>query len=534
MKAHLLFSDLDFDWAAPVPAQSADVVADLDLTTVFTAMGGGDEFVREVCTQVVLHSLTDADRIRYRQQVAADALAHEDILTALYRLTVETLSGAKKARHMVWLHSPDSVLSGSIELMEYLVRALGRLRAFADEHGSAFTAPGWTAFFAMIRAELDQEYFGEIADHLTRLRFRDGVEISADLGKGLQGRNYVLRAGPGEPQHWWQRLIDNHRNSPFTLTIADRDEAGLRALEELRAHGINLVANALAQSGDHILSFYRMLRAELAFYLGVCELRRGLAAAGHPVCFPTVAPSGAAGPEGVDLRDTALALRTGRAVVGNSVDAAHADLILVTGANQGGKSTFLRSLGIAQVLFQAGCFVTAAGYRTPVYAAVFTHYKREEDASMTSGKLDEELARMAGIVKDLRPGAVVLFNESFAATNEREGSEIARQVVRALRDSGVAVWCVTHLYDFARSMADQGGAAAVFLRAPRQDDGRRTFRLVPGDPLPTSFGPDLYARIFGAAVAGQPPFGPGSGTAGDQQDPDRDTDRNSDRAWTTR
>lgn len=116
---------------------------------------------------------------------------------------------------------------------------------------------------------------------------------------------------------------------------------------------------------------------------------------------------------------------------------------------------------------------------------------------MTSGKLDEELGRMAQIADLLRPGAVVLFNESFAATNEREGSEIARQVVQALRDSGVTVWFVTHLHDFARSQVDGPVRGVLSLRAPRQDDGRRTFRLVPGDPLPTGYGPDLYARIFG-------------------------------------
>ena len=497
MKAHLLFADRDFDWAAAAPAQSQALIADLDLDTVFAAMGQDDQYVRDVCATVVLHGLTDADHIRYRQQVIADAAAHEDTVGALYRMTGDALAGAKKASHLVWFHSPDSVLSGSLELMEFLVKVLGRLRGFADDHGAEFTSPGWTTLFTMIRAELDEQYFSEIAEHLARLRFRDGVQISADLGKGLHGNHHVLRAGPDEPHHWWQRLIDNHRSGPFTLTVADRDEAGMRALEELRARGINLVANAVAQSCDHILSFLRNLRAELAFCLGACRLRRRLVAAGQPVCLPIPSAPPAAGPDGTDLRDTALALRTRGGVVGNDVHAAADGFILVTGANQGGKSTFLRSLGIAQILFQAGCYVCAASYRTPVYTGVFTHYKRAEDTSMTSGKLDEELGRMAQIADLLRPGAVVLFNESFAATNEREGSEIARQVVQALRDSGVTVWFVTHLYDFARSQVDGPVRGVLSLRAPRRGDGRRTFRLVPGDPLPTGYGPDLYASIFG-------------------------------------
>ena len=70
---------------------------------------------------------------------------------------------------------------------------------------------------------------------------------------------------------------------------------------------------------------------------------------------------------------------------------------------------------------------------------------------MRSGKFDEELARMSTIADQIRRGAMVLFNESFAATNEREGSEIARQIVSALLENDVTVFFVSHMYEFARS-----------------------------------------------------------------------------------
>lgn len=116
---------------------------------------------------------------------------------------------------------------------------------------------------------------------------------------------------------------------------------------------------------------------------------------------------------------------------------------------------------------------------------------------MESGKLDEELARMSDIASLVTPGAVILFNESFASTNEREGSEIARQIIRALLKSGIKVVLVTHLYDLAHSLHEQPPTDAVFLRAQRQADGARTFRLETGEPLPTSFGEDLYRNVFG-------------------------------------
>ena len=105
---------------------------------------------------------------------------------------------------------------------------------------------------------------------------------------------------------------------------------------------------------------------------------------------------------------------------------------------------------------------------------------------------------MSDIADMVSPGSLVLFNESFASTNEREGSEIAREVIRALQEAGIKVIFVTHLFDLAESLFGQDDGAALFLRGGREADGRRTYRLVEGEPLPTSHGEDIYWRIFGA------------------------------------
>jgi DNA mismatch repair ATPase MutS len=90
----------------------------------------------------------------------------------------------------------------------------------------------------------------------------------------------------------------------------------------------------------------------------------------------------------------------------------------------------------------------------------------------------------------------VLFNESFAATNEREGSEISRQIVCALLERRIKVIFVTHLYEFSRGLYENNMKNALFLRAERKPDGERTFRVIEGEPLQTSYGEDLYNRIF--------------------------------------
>jgi DNA mismatch repair ATPase MutS len=170
--------------------------------------------------------------------------------------------------------------------------------------------------------------------------------------------------------------------------------------------------------------------------------------------------------------------------------------VIITGANQGGKSSFLRSVGLAQLMMQAGMFVPAEFFDAELCTGLFTHFKREEDATMKKGKLDEELARLSEIVDHLAPNSMLLLNESFAATNEREGSEIARQVVQALIEKNIKVFFVTHLYEFARGFFDSNREDTLFLRSERRADGTRTFKLVKGEPVETSHGEDLYRKIF--------------------------------------
>lgn len=134
--------------------------------------------------------------------------------------------------------------------------------------------------------------------------------------------------------------------------------------------------------------------------------------------------------------------------------------------------------------------VAAHGARLSIATIVRTHFRRGEDPSLKSGKLDEELARMSRIVDDLHPGSLVLLNESFASTGAEDGSAIAAEILRALNDSGIRVVFVTHHYELVRDLLRAPGV--VSLRASE----RRDFILEEAPPLPTSHALDLYRSIM--------------------------------------
>jgi DNA mismatch repair ATPase MutS len=505
MKAFLLYEAQDFDFDAPPPPNHEDLVQDLELSTLFAVMAQGDKFLFDLSQQVVLASLDDPEAIRYRQQVLADCLAHPAIIGEMYAIAV----GAVEDKRGFWGYAsrqPTSVLGNAVRQLEALAVRLKQLRKVADEHLEKFQSTGLRSLLGTLQRELDDEYLETVQVHLRQLKFRDGELISMELDRDNSGIGYVLRL-PGEAKTGWRQRLGLAPRRTYSFTIPPRDEGGARALSDMAGRGINLVANAAAQSADHIMSYFTMLRAELGFYVGCINLHRQLEAKGVSTTFPDPVPSDRRALSFSNLRDASLVLRTGAPIVGNDVAADGTPLVIITGANSGGKSTFLRSVGLAQLMMQCGMFVVADSYRASTCTAVFTHFIREEDATLASGRLDEELARMSTIADEIRPRSLMLFNESFAATNEREGSEIGRQVVRALLEAEITILFVTHQYDLAASFFESGDVRALFLRAPRQEDGRRTFKLEVAEPLPTSFGEDLYHRLGGwlgeSGVAGR-------------------------------
>ncbi len=497
MKAFLMYQDRDFDLQRKLPPHEQALTQDLELNTLFNAMALGDKFVFEVARKGVLSSVTDLDTIRYRQHILQDCLKNASLVRQIYTLAVESIESEKRNYLGLLSRYPSWILHRSIEVLQMFVGMLKKLKQIAEEHAGTFESEGFTAFFAMLNGELGDEYFASVQQHLKALQFRDGVLISAELGQGNKGINYVLRK-PADTQQSWIERIFAEKPPTYSFTIDSRDESGARALSDLNDRGINLVANALAQSTDHILSFFTMLRTELAFYIGCLNVHEQLAQMGEPVCFPKPLAPGERRHAFQGLYDVSLALTMKQRVVGNDLHADGKDLVIITGANQGGKSTFLRSIGLAQVMMQCGMFVSAESFCANVCEGLFTHYKRKEDATMKSGKLDEELSRMSGIMDKITSNAMLLCNESFAATNEREGSEIARQIICALLEKRIQVFFVTHLYEFAHGFYNKKMENAMFLRAERQADGRRTFKLLEGEPLQTSYGEDLYNKIYSA------------------------------------
>ena len=490
-----------FGHLEPRPARSVHasaLVQDLELDVLIDVMAGNEPLLRTVVERALLEAqYGDLETILYRQAMLRDCLEHPALIVRVFRTAVETLEAARKfwwwgvdERH------PSRVLSTAVSLMQLFVTKLRQLRDVAAPYQGKVASTALSGLLAALRG-LDDAYLSTVDAQLLGLEFRDGMLLGAQLGPWNAGTAYTLHKRDANEEPWLRRIFARSA-SKLSFRLHPRDEAGARILARLRDEGVEQAAVAVHRSADRIKSFFEMLMVESAFYVACLNLRDRLAALGFPTCFPSAALAGTRQHRYENLYDACLALTMQRGVVANSHDLDGRGLVIVTGANQGGKSSHLRAIGLAQLMMQSGMFVVADSFAADVSCGVYTHFKREEDASMHRGKLDEELERFSAIADVLRPDALLLLNESFAATNEREGSQIATDIVRALVDRRVTVFYVTHLFEFAHGMAIGPDARVRFLRAERRPDGTRTFQLGEGEPRPESHAEDVFDEVFGS------------------------------------
>jgi hypothetical protein len=462
--------------------------ADLELDRILENMADGDKTMLEACEQALLRPLYDIDAIKYRQETLTDALDNAEIVRRLYDVAATPDSFPGYYLSPVRL---AETFSYAVDIIKSYTRLMRELRDIADTKLSSFKSEGFKSLLAMFQRELSDEYFANVREHMNGLKDVDNVLVSAKLGRNLQSYGYTLRRkDKGYWLHW-------HLAPAFSVN-AEENPNGLEDLHQRRILAINAATSVLIQAAEFQKSFFNMLRRELSFYVGCLNLTDKMRAVGMPLSIPTLLPLESRERKWHNLYDVSLSLSKASAVVGNDLEIDGKHLYIITGANQGGKSTFVRSLGQAQLMAQCGMLVGAESFAAPLRRGVFTHFIREEDRNMRSGKLDEELKRMRDIVDQLEPGALMMFNESFSSTNEREGSEIGRQITKAMLENNVEVFSVTHLFMFADSYI--GDPETLFLRAQRREDAQRTFKIEPGEQLKTAFGEDIYNKLFGTSV----------------------------------
>jgi len=227
---------------------------------------------------------------------------------------------------------------------------------------------------------------------------------------------------------------------------------------------------------------------DIKFLLEIRALVGRAAQIGVPHTYPIVESTPTL--EAARLYDVSLLGKNCEHIVPNGADFSEKEpFFFLTGANGGGKTTYLRAVGLNLVLFLAGCPVFAETARMYPFAVVAAHFPHDERFDGV-GRLDEERARAAEML-DAAQGktAFLLFNETFSGADERRGFALLRETADKLRRMGAFGLYVTHFHEVMGTEFP-----VLSAQVDGEDENRRTYRIVKSKGTASSYAADILKK----------------------------------------
>ncbi len=169
-------------------------------------------------------------------------------------------------------------------------------------------------------------------------------------------------------------------------------------------------------------------------------------------------------------------------------------VFILTGANQGGKTTFIRSVGLIQCLAQVGMFVPCRKASLGMAEQIHTHFSREDESGASVGRFEQELQRIHEILGNLRDGDMVLLNETFTSTQRSVAVVLLKRLLQEMDHRHCCGGLVTHFYEVCDGLEGEGFYSLVTEVAGDGKCKERTYRIREGESFRYSFAKDIAVK----------------------------------------
>ncbi len=351
---------------------------------------------------------------------------------------------------------------------------------------------------------VDSALYSRFADTIKALSDCDGFknaeteasELTAELSKISQ----VVIATEGEESKVYREssvcISERLREcaAELGITLTEKKEKPIM-LQKGIAEALEKLYPSEFLKAREFYDNYRMLvqgdifdyEGELKFILGMLKFTGEAASRGIPYCFPTLSEK-----KEIDFKnvyDITLLKKEGTEIVPNDVSFNESEpFFYLTGANGGGKTTFLRALGVSVLFFLAGAPVFCEGGEASLLSAVFTHFPRDERFE-GSGRFVDELNRVNVILEKSDERSLVLLNETYSTTGEEKAIAYTEELARTLHRSGAFGVYITHQHSVS-----ENEIPFLSVVVDESDSNRRTYKIEKRRTESLSFAKDILKK----------------------------------------
>ncbi len=468
--------------------QQPDYFTDLNLDQVIAAITAGkDEYNLPPLFHV---PLGDVEQVEYRHEVLRD-LADNALLTAMKKFA----EGMRTVRALLG-HS--SKVFYTYEKRRWFLDAVGVYCDAVHQLRMALTLAGLESRGLRGLLEYLTEYTGSN-------RFLSLHEETRKLQQDLGGIRYsVLVSGPNVKVRRYDAETDYSADVLTTFRkFQQGDVRDYRSefresdrMNQVEARILSCVAELFPDIFLHLSEYYskysdfidatiETFDREIQFYVSCLDYAAFFRANGLDFCLPAVSDRDkeVAVSQTFDAALARKLISDGTKVVRNDFFLSGRErIIVVSGPNQGGKTTFARTFGQLHFLASLGCPVPGTEARLFLFDNLFTHFEKEELVADDHGKLEDDLLRIHHVFERATPSSVVIMNEIFNSTTLEDAIFLGERVMQRLVDLDLLGVCVTFIDELA-TLSDKvvSMASTVVPDNPAQ----RTFKVIrkPADGL---------------------------------------------------
>jgi len=276
-----------------------------------------------------------------------------------------------------------------------------------------------------------------------------------------------------------QGAVEDYRVKFSTSVEMNHIEAKiLEFVARLYPEIFGAVADFCTKNEDFIHRTIAVFDREVQFYLAYLEYIVALKCAGLRLCYPRVSNTNqeVCNYDGFDITLAHKLVKENSSVVCNDFHLRGRERILVvSGPNQGGKTTFARTFGQLHYLASIGCPVPGREAQLFLFDRLFTHFEKEEKVENLRGKLEDDLLRIHDILSRVTHSSIIILNEIFTSTTIQDETYLSCAVMEKIVELGLLCVWVTFVDELAsRGPQVVSMVSTVFPENPAV----RTFKIL--------------------------------------------------------